>query len=103
MAELLVESSSGMVPGPATLAVFDNVPVNVELNVAVIVYVAVPPTKRLAVVLSEPLPLAAAQVEPADAVHVHVAEDSEAGSVSVTVIGAVPVRGYGPLFVATTV
>jgi hypothetical protein len=43
------------------------------------------------------------QLEPADAVQVHVAELSAAGSVSVTVIAAVPVRGYGPLLVATTV
>ena len=53
-------------------------------------------------VFNDPLPLAV-QLDPEDAVHVHVAELSAAGSVSVTTIGAVPVRGYGPLFVATTV
>ena len=53
-------------------------------------------------VLSEPLPLAV-QLDPAEAVHVQVAALSPAGSVSVTTTGAVPVRGYGPLLVATTV
>jgi hypothetical protein len=56
----------------------------------------------LAVVLSEPLPLAV-QLDPAEATQVHVAEVRPAGNVSVTLIGAVPLRGYGPLFVATTV
>ena len=60
------------------------------------------PTSRLAVVLNDPLPLAV-QLEPTEAVHVHVAELSPAGKVSVTTTGAVPVRGYGPLLVATTV
>ena len=59
-------------------------PVNVDASVAVMVYVAVSPTSRLAVVLSEPLPLAV-QVDPADAVHVHVAALSPAGKASVTV------------------
>ena len=52
--------------------------------------------------LNDPLPLAV-QLEPAEAVHVHVADVSTTGSVSVTTTGAVPVRGYGPLLVATTV
>ena len=43
-------------------------------------------------VLNDPLPLAV-QLDPADAVHVHVAALSPAGNVSVTTIGAVPVRG----------
>ena len=43
------------------------------------------------------------QLEPAEAVHVQVATLRAAGSVSVTTTGAVPVRGYGPLLVATTV
>ena len=103
VAELFVESSSGIEAGPATVAVFDSVPVNVDASVAVMVYVAEPPTTRLAVVLSEPVPLAAAQVEPVEAVHVHVAEVRTAGSVSVTAIAAVPDRGNGPLLVATTV
>jgi hypothetical protein len=37
VAELFVELSSGIDVGPATVAVFDNVPVNVEDSVAVIV------------------------------------------------------------------
>ena len=52
--------------------------------------------------LNDPLPLAV-QLDPGEAVHVHVAALSPAGSVSVTTTGAVPLRGYGPLFVATTV
>ena len=99
---LFVASSSGIDAGPATVAVFERVPVNVELKVAVIVYVAESPASRLAVVLKEPLPLAV-QLDPADAVHVHVAPMRPAGKVSVTTTGAVPVRGYGPLLVATTV
>ena len=52
--------------------------------------------------LNDPLPLAV-QLDPAEAVQVHVAELSPAGSVSVTTTGTVPLRGYGPLLVATTV
>jgi hypothetical protein len=37
VAELFVESSSGIEAGPATLAVFDSVPVNVDTSVAVMV------------------------------------------------------------------
>lgn len=102
VAELFVALSSGIVAGPATVAVLERVPVNVDASVAVIVYVAESPTSRLAVVLNDPLPLAV-QSDPAEALHVHVAEVSPAGNVSVTTIGAVPVRGYGPLLVATTV
>ena len=92
VAELFVASSSGTAAGPATVAVLESVPVNVDARVAVMVYVAESPTSRLAVVLSEPLPLAV-QLDPVEAVHVHVAALSAAGSVSVTRTGAVPVRG----------
>ena len=89
VAVLSAAVSSGMAAGPATFAVLESVPVNVDARVAVIVYVAEAPTARLAVVLSEPLPLAV-QLDPADAVHVHVATLSPAGRASVTTTGAVP-------------
>ena len=60
---------------------------------------AVPPDSRLMVSLIEPVP-DGAQVEPADAVHVHVALLNDAGSVSVMVA---PVTFEGPAFVATMV
>jgi hypothetical protein len=102
VAELFVELSSGIAGGPATVAVLESVPVNVDDRSAVTVYVAESPTSRSAVVLNDPLPLAV-QLEPAEAVHVQVAPLRLAGSASVTAIGVVPLRGYGPLLVATTV
>ena len=57
-----------------------------------------PPEIRSAVVMIEPLPDAAPQLEPADAVQLHVAPLSVAGNVSVI---TAPVTFEGPLLVAT--
>ncbi len=65
-------------------AVFTRLPVAVATTVAEIVNVAAPPTGRSTVVLMLPLPLPAAHDAPPPTVHVHVAEASEAGKVSVT-------------------
>ena len=77
------------------MAVFVSVPVALEERVPVAVKVAVPPTARFTVVAMSPLPLAAAQLEPAEAVQVQLTPVRLAGKVSVT--GA-PVAGAGPAF-----
>jgi hypothetical protein len=99
VAELLVLVGSVTPDGTATDAVFDNDPVAPALIAAVSVYVAVPLANKLTVSLIEPVP-EAEQLDPADAIHVHVAPVSAAGSVSVTVA---PVTAEGPAFVATIV
>ena len=58
-----------------------------------------PPESRSIVSLIDPVP-EAAQVEPVDATHVHVALLNDAGSVSVIVA---PVTFEGPLLAATIV
>jgi hypothetical protein len=86
--------------GGATIPVLSRLPVAAALMFAVTVYVAVPFTSRLTVLLMLPLPLAAAQLEPADATQVHGADVIAAGNVSVT--GAL-VTGLGPLLVTVIV
>ena len=93
VAVLSAGTSSGTPDGPATVAVFESVPVNAGSTVPVIVYVAVPLTARLAVVASDPEPEAAPQLEPAEAEQVHDAPVTAAGSESTTEIGAVPELG----------
>jgi len=70
--------------GAATVAVFTTVPVAAGEIVAASVYVAVPPARRETVDAMLPPPLAAPQLEPAVAAHVHVADVIAAGSVSAT-------------------
>lgn len=57
-----------------------------------------PFTARLTVALMLPVPVGAPQLEPAEAVQVHVALLRVAGRLSVTVA---PVTAIGPLFVTT--
>jgi hypothetical protein len=99
VAELLAGVGSVDPPGRATAAVFDNVPVAVEMTVALTENVAVPPARRLteAEMLPEP---DAGQLEPTDAEHVQVAPDKLAGNVSVTVA---LVMADGPAFDVTIV
>jgi hypothetical protein len=75
-------------------------PVADTLMLAVTVKVAVPFTSKLTVVLMLPLPLAAAQLDPAEAAQVHAAAVIAAGNVSVT---AALVTGLGPLLVTVIV
>ena len=90
-----------MVPaGGVTVPALTRLPVAAALMFAVTVNVAVPFTSRLTVVLMLPLPLAAVQLEPADAAQVHVAEVIAAGKVSVT---AALVTALGPLLVTVIV
>ena len=81
--------------GAVTLAVLVRVPVALEERVPVAVNVAVPPTARFTVVAMLPLPLAAAQLEPAEAVQVQAIPVRLAGKVSTT---DAPVTGLGPAF-----
>jgi hypothetical protein len=83
-----------------TVAVFDSVPEALMSSVPVAVKVAVPPTSRFAVWLMFPEPLAAAQLDPADAVHVHVTPVRLAGKLSVTVA---PVTTDGPALLTVIV
>ena len=85
--------------GAAICAVLTRLPVAVATTVAVIVKVALAPTGRSTVVLMLPLPLPAAQDPPPAGTHVHVAELSVAGIVSVT--GAATTAD-GPALEATT-
>lgn len=57
-----------------------------------------PLTARFTAVLMLPVPVGAPQLEPAEAVQVHVALLNVAGSMSVTVA---PVTAIGPLLVTT--
>src|SRR5438093_4392181 len=91
---LLFPGFGSVIPlGVATVAVFDSVPEALISSVPVAVNVAVPPEKRLTVWLMFPEPLAAPQVDPAEAVHVQVIPMRTAGKVSVT---AAPVTPSGP-------
>ena len=100
VAELFAVDGSVTPVGAAMVAVLLNEPVAPEAMLAVSEYVAVPPDNRFAVVLIEPEPEAAPQLEPPDATHVHVALLNDAGSVSVMVAS---VTDDGPAFVATIV
>jgi hypothetical protein len=86
--------------GAAIVAVLSIEPVAVGAMVATNVYVAIPSTARLAVVLMLPTPEGAAQVEPVDATQVHVALINAAGRLSVM---TAPETADGPLFVAVMV
>ena len=99
VAVLLAAVGSVIPAATATVAVLARVPVAVEAIVAVRVNVAVPLGRRSTVVLMLPLP-DAGHVEPAEAVHVHVAPDNVAGNVSVTVVAR---AAEGPAFEATMV
>lgn len=98
--ELLAGLGSAIPVGVATVAVFVSVPVAVLAVCAVKLKVAVPFTAKLTVVLMFPVPPGIAQLEPTDAVQVHVAPLSVAGKLSVTVA---PVTAIGPLLVTTIV
>ena len=93
---LLFAVSGSVTPaGAMTLAVLVRVPVALEERIPVAVNVAVPPTARFTVVAMLPLPLAAAQLEPAEAVQVQAIPVRLAGKVSTT---DAPVTGLGPAF-----
>jgi hypothetical protein len=98
VAELFPGVGSVTPPGTATVAVFTRLPVAAALIVALTVYVTLPPTGRLTVLLMLPLPLAGHVPPPAPA-HVHVAV-KDAGNVSATVA---PVTLLGPALLATIV
>jgi hypothetical protein len=99
VAELLAGVGSVDPPGRATAAVFDSVPVAVETTVALTVNVTEPAARTLtdSAMLPEP---DAGQLEPADAVQVHVTPVRLAGTVSVTVAVVI---AEGPAFDATIV
>jgi hypothetical protein len=99
VAVLFAAVGSVMPPATAAVAVLASDPVAVDEIVAVSVKVAVPPGRRSTVVLMFPLP-DAGQVEPAEAVHVHVAADNVPGNVSVMVVAS---AADGPAFDATIV
>ena len=99
VAVLFAAAGSVMPAATATVAVFANVPVAVEAIVAVSVNVAMPLGSRSTVVLMLPEP-EAGHVDPAEAVHVHVAPERLAGTVSVTVVA---MAADGPAFDATIV
>ena len=86
--------------GTPTVAVFTRVPVADGDRVAASVKVAVPPARSETVDAMSPIPLTAAQLDPAEATHVHVADVIAAGRTSVT--GAAT-TALGPAFVTTIV
>jgi hypothetical protein len=98
VALLSLESGSGMLL--ETLAVFESVPVAVTLSVALTTNVAVPPLATVTLVAIDPLPLAAGQLEPDEAVHVQLTPLRTAGKVSLTVA---PVTALGPPLLTTSV
>lgn len=93
VAELFAAFVSTDPGGTAILAEFVREPVAVAATVAVKVYVAVPFTAKLTVVLILPVPLADPQLEPDDAVQVQEALVNVAGKLSAT---AAPVTALGP-------
>lgn len=95
--ELLVSTAPA---GGAMLAEFVSDPVALAATVAVSVYVAVPLTAKLTVVLMLPLPFAEPQLDPAEAVQVQEALVSEAGRTSAT---AAPVTALGPALLTVIV
>jgi hypothetical protein len=99
VAELLAGVGSVDPPGRAIAAVFDSVPVAVDTTVALTVNVTEPAARMLTEAAKLPEP-EAGQLEPADAVHVHVTPVRLAGTVSVTVA---PVIADGPAFDAMIV
>ena len=86
--------------GGAMVTELVRVPEAVGETVAVSEKVAVPPTAKSTVALILPVPLAEPQLEPLDAVHVHVALVRVAGKLSAT---AAPETALGPLLLATMV
>ena len=99
VAELLAGVGSVEPPGRATDAVFDRVPVADEMTVALTVKATDPAASTLTEAEMLPDP-DAGQLEPTEAVHVHVTPDNVAGIVSVTVA---PVIADGPAFEVTIV
>ena len=93
VSSLLVGSGSLVPSGARTLAVFVTMPVAAGLTVPVARIVASAPAGRSTVVAMGADPLAAPQLPPAVAAHVHVTGPSCAGNVSVT---AAPTTGLGP-------
>src|SRR5438128_10085721 len=85
VAELLAETGSASPAGAVTVAVFRIEPTADGATVALSVKVAVPPLSRLTVVLMEPEPLEAPQLDPADGVQFQVALVNTAGKLSSTV------------------
>src|SRR5262245_33406616 len=84
--------------GTATVTVLERTPTALDAIVPDATNVAACPTRRFTVVDSDPLPLGAAQLEPAGVTHVHVTEVITAGKASMTVA---PAMSLGPLFVTT--
>ena len=82
------------------LTELDSVPVAFGATVAVSVKVAVPFTARSTVALMLPVPLGEPQLEPLEAVQVHVALVNVTGRLSAT---AAPTTALGPLLLATMV
>lgn len=97
--ELLAALGSETPEGVEIEAVFASEPVSVAAMVPLTMNVTDDPTPRFTIWLIDPLP-DAAQLAPADALHVHVAPSRPAGIVSVTVA---PIALDGPPFVATIV
>lgn len=100
VATLLAELVSTVPAGAAIVTVLASEPVAVDETATVTVYVTVPLGERVAVVDIGIVPLAAPQVPPAPAAHVHEPEVVPAGSESV--ISAL-VAVEGPAFDATIV
>src|SRR2546422_8968320 len=98
---LLFAGFGSVIPaGGVTAAVFDRVPEALMSSVPVAMNVAVPPTRRFTVRLMFPEPLAAAQLEPLEATHVHVTPVRLAGKLSVTVA---PDAAEGPALLTVIV
>lgn len=96
---VLLPPVGSVVPlGAETVATLVSVPDALLESVAVKANVAVPLAAKLTVALMLPEPLGVPQLDPAEAVQVHVALLSELGRLSTTVA---PVTALGPLLVTT--
>lgn len=98
LAELFAGLESVVPVGAATLAVLVIVPVAVLKTEEVNAKVAVPLGSKFTVVLMFTFPLALAQLEPEEAVHVHDRDTRVLGMMSVT---DAPTTALGPEFVTT--
>ena len=95
LAKLLQIFGSSTPIGRFTLAVLTSVPVAPALNVPLATKVATPPFARLTSALILPAPLGLAQLDPPDALHVHV---TLVNAVVKTLFTFNPDTVCGPLF-----
>lgn len=100
VAVLLLVFGSVTPLGGTIVAALVKLPVAVGTTVPVIDRVAVPLANKETITLTEPVPLADAQLEPLEAVHVH---ETAINLSDITSVNSELVTALGPLLVATIV